>query len=500
MRYFLFALMFMASSAQAAYTGPLKTVDPIRISNKKDATIIENVHIENPNGDCISISESSNVVIRNSDIGPCKGGTGRGIYIGSSTNTEVSNNVIHDIEQQGISIEKGSRHSVHHNDILRTSTAVYTAGGAGTGTMGGGFDISYNYIDTINGNVDLKGHAVIFNQINGPGSKINCNKVRNDNSTPIRLEDVIDLYSSSGVKGDPIQVNGNRISGGADGINWNGGGIIIADGPGVTEYVEANDNLVIEVGSYGMEIMTGSNITMNNNFIYSRGYKGNYNGIYVSNYYHDACLQNKSVIDVGKLYACACSPITMTGNTIEFWSTRSGKQALVNVNANGACAADYGPITNQSLAANNNLATTAGQFAFPSFDTVRPSCQGDAGANKATNPPPVDPPKQPTVAEQCGAWQAQYNLVPYVSWGSTPNDIQPLWNKNDCNHQVCQFFKDKYGVVPPGTVGASPSMGTLPDALQKIWIHPQVNCNDYLKPKCDDLLDILKKAGSCKAD
>jgi hypothetical protein len=75
---------------------------------------------------------------------------------------------------------------------------------------------------------------------------------------------------------------------------------------------------------------------------------------------------------------------------------------------------------------------------------------------------------------QCATWQSQFNLIPYKSWGSTPQDIQKAWETMDCNHKICQYFKDKYGVTP------YQSWGNLPPDLQAIWDTPQVDCNHHL--------------------
>jgi subtilase family serine protease len=80
----------------------------------------------------------------------------------------------------------------------------------------------------------------------------------------------------------------------------------------------------------------------------------------------------------------------------------------------------------------------------------------------------------PPIPLQCGNWLEQYNLVPFVSWGSMPSATQPEWNANGCNQQVCTFFVGKYGVVPNG------SFGTLPANEQAIWTN--VNCNWVLDP------------------
>jgi hypothetical protein len=77
-------------------------------------------------------------------------------------------------------------------------------------------------------------------------------------------------------------------------------------------------------------------------------------------------------------------------------------------------------------------------------------------------------------ASQCGAWMEKFDLAPYKSWGSTPGNVQKIWDASDCNHKVCQYMKDKYGVTP------YKSWGSLPGNLQAVWDTKEVDCNHHV--------------------
>jgi hypothetical protein len=71
--------------------GVLTPSGPISLSGQ-NGVVVQNLHITNPNGDCVSISNSMNITIRQSEIGPCKG---NGIVITNGNTINVFDNYIH---------------------------------------------------------------------------------------------------------------------------------------------------------------------------------------------------------------------------------------------------------------------------------------------------------------------------------------------------------------------------------------------------------------------
>jgi hypothetical protein len=93
-QYFLLAPLLILSAtvsfAQAPRPTP-GTSGPITI-NGQNGTIIENLHITNPNGDCVTITGSTNITIRRSEIGPCGG---NGVHVSGGNTIGIFDNYIH---------------------------------------------------------------------------------------------------------------------------------------------------------------------------------------------------------------------------------------------------------------------------------------------------------------------------------------------------------------------------------------------------------------------
>ena len=89
-----------------------------------------------------------------------------------------------------------------------------------------------------------------------------------------RVEDVINLYSTSGTSTDPIKIHDNYIQGAfpADPAtdSYNGGGIMLGDNGG--SYQRAYDNQVVSTSNYGIAIAGGEYNQFYNNRVVSSGY------------------------------------------------------------------------------------------------------------------------------------------------------------------------------------------------------------------------------------
>jgi len=64
---------------------------PVTISGQ-NGTIVDGLHITNPNGDCLTITNSTNITVRSSEIGPCGG---MGINISGGGTINVYDSYIH---------------------------------------------------------------------------------------------------------------------------------------------------------------------------------------------------------------------------------------------------------------------------------------------------------------------------------------------------------------------------------------------------------------------
>jgi hypothetical protein len=64
---------------------------PITASGQT-GVVVQGLHITNPNGDCVTITDSTNITIRQSEIGPCRG---NGIVINNGNTINIFDNYIH---------------------------------------------------------------------------------------------------------------------------------------------------------------------------------------------------------------------------------------------------------------------------------------------------------------------------------------------------------------------------------------------------------------------
>jgi len=149
---------------------------------------------------------------------------------------------------------------------------------------------------------------VQFNAVAGTGNSISYNKGENiyGSSYP---EDAINLYRCNGTAASPIQVVGNWIRGG--GPSQSGGGIMLGDNGG--SYEVAKDNILVNPGQYGMAISGGSNMTIQNNKIYSKAQSFSNVGLYVWAQQGDGTS------------AYTISNATVTGNQVYFQSGQWGE-------------------------------------------------------------------------------------------------------------------------------------------------------------------------------
>lgn len=230
----------------------------ITLSGKHDITISG---IATPS---ITLSNCSNIIIKNCKIGPNKY---TGISTSHCTNIKVDSCYISNVST-GVYAEDSQTIAVTNSQGLN---------------MQGPYP---------------KGAFVQFNNVSGGGSQVSFNKILNvlGQSYP---EDIISMYKSSGLANDPILIKGNKIRGG--GPSKSGGGIMLGDNGGSN--IVAQDNILVDPGQYGMGVAGGSNISIINNTIYGKAQSFTNVGLYYWN-------------QSGQ----ASSNITISGNQVNFTS------------------------------------------------------------------------------------------------------------------------------------------------------------------------------------
>ncbi len=336
---------------------PLTPMPPVNFSASGPYTL-DHVSITNPSGDCINVAGGPLITITNSVIGPCGG---RGIHVASATQAVIQNNYVHDIVSQGISVEVVNSQSVHGNTVENAGSGIYLANNNSNVTLA---NVDYNQLINIIGMTTQATSAIQFNQISGPNNSVRCNVLVEPTTLPSGFQgpcDSFSLYLSSGTAASPIQMVGNRLNGGGD--FWNCGGMMLTDGdmgPGTSGpgYVLAQDNFLLNAGNYGIDVSTGHDITINDNYVYG----DNYNFYNPAN---DTYGPGRIGINTFNVYSSSCSNITVTNNTVFFLSSINGSVLNYGLNTN-ACHPTF-----QS----NNIGYSIGQpFQFPSIYTPRPSC------------------------------------------------------------------------------------------------------------------------------
>ena len=255
--------------------------------------MIENVHITTTDGPCISIRNSSNITIRNSEIGPCGG---NGIVIQTSSGVDVQNSFVHPEHHTGVCCDKG-------NGILaiRSSSIV----------------ISDSVVAYGESNIELLGvqdvqvlNNLLVNPV-GPfprGAQVQVWSHENTRSGNVRIEGNYAVATKDGSHAytegqtdafnfgfvDGVVVKGNYITGG---IYRSGCALLAELG---ANNVQILDNTLFEVGQCGIGIAGGGQQTVRGNKVYSHGISGNVGNV---------------AIYVWNQSSSPCGPVDVSGNT-----------------------------------------------------------------------------------------------------------------------------------------------------------------------------------------
>lgn len=162
----------------------------------------------------------------------------------------------------------------------------------------------------------------------GGGNQINFNSCENI-SGQSSAEDIINLGSSDGIVGDPIQVKGNWLRGG--GPSSTGGGIMTGDSGGSWQLVE--DNICVNTGNYGIANAGGHDIIIRNNKIYSAKTDISNVGLYVWNQQsgltsYNITIENNQVLWNSKNGGLNNFWNAENSGTVVGWSTNTSNSTL----------------------------------------------------------------------------------------------------------------------------------------------------------------------------
>ncbi|MFM7023178.1 MAG: right-handed parallel beta-helix repeat-containing protein [Flavobacteriales bacterium] len=258
---------------------------PINYSNKSNITIDGKYFNSGTSGAAIYLTSCNNVVITN-----CTFSLNSGII--------------------GVQLSKCSNVEITGCYFENVNSGVYAI------NCTGGINIHCNAFKNIAG-AKPRGQVVQFNTCAGAGNRINYNTLDYTYGSG-NPEDLVNMYASSGTVADPIQIIGNQFRGG--GPSTSGGGIMLGDNG--SHDIRCEDNILVDVGQYGISAPSGYNLTIINNKVYGSKKTWTNVGIYVG-------LQSE--ITAG--YTCAGSTIQVKNNLVNF----TNKNGVVNGWYNCSC-------------------------------------------------------------------------------------------------------------------------------------------------------------------
>ena len=239
---------------------PRQSSGPVYISGESNV-VIENLHISNPDGDCVYISGSSDVVIKNSTIGPCGD---EAVYVTDSDSVQVYGNYITDT---------GNGVLVHRSDSIAVDGNAFVNAGR-------------NFVQ--------------FDKVNGAGSSISGNRGQNELGGS-SAQDLINLYQSNGTASSPIRVVGNYLRNG--GPSDYGSGIMLGDEGGSHQL--AQGNRLVNPGQVGIGVAGGDDMKVLDNLIYSSAQPWSNVGIFAWD------------------FSVGCGSVEISGNQID-WTAAGG--------------------------------------------------------------------------------------------------------------------------------------------------------------------------------
>jgi hypothetical protein len=260
----------------------IKTTEPV---------VIENANVRS-RGDLISTGVSgTNVTVRNTRgyaLNPEVAGQTPGRFFDGEyfKNVVLRNNYL-----EGT----GGIRLLEYRGNFTTDQTVKVVGNVALNIDGRKSDGNGGYLDfdkrtRISDGVEESGYKirqfVQFDKVaNVPGIEVAWNQVINEPGKS-RVEDVINVYKSSGTATSPIRIHDNYIQGAynvkpwqasySDGTweydyGYEGGGIMLGDGSSGVAYVHAYDNQVVSTTNYGIAIAAGHDSVFYDNRILSSG-------------------------------------------------------------------------------------------------------------------------------------------------------------------------------------------------------------------------------------
>jgi hypothetical protein len=261
-------------------TSPMAGLVPVPplVVDGEEEVVIQGVRVVNPEGPCVIIGNAARVVLRDSDIGPCRGSA---IWVWRSHEVVIANSFIHTERSGdealngglGVFVQGGSEVLIQGNRFLLNESGVYVREGARDVRVIG------NYLANPLGPFP-RGQHVQFDGVQDGEISDNYGVAERGAS---RQEDAINLFRSQRVR-----VAGNYLEGGDA---THGCGIITDGGQGQDRGHVIEGNVIIRTGQCGIGIAGGTDHVVRGNRVLDTSIPGGAGntGIYVWNQYPGAC-------------------------------------------------------------------------------------------------------------------------------------------------------------------------------------------------------------------
>jgi len=266
----LFAVSLVTSCKQDAQVTPQANNTTTTASNSMNLNTTNSLAVAYTTTAPVSYYNKSNFTISALSV---TGGT-NGIALYNCSNVIITDCRVANTSSFGIMLNNCTNVTVQYCYVTNAKSGVHVY-------QGSGIKINKNQFYNMNGPFP-DGCFVQFAGVTGGGNQINYNKCQNDvgHGHP---QDGISLYQSYGKLGDSIQVIGNWLRGGQVQFDSGGAaGVVLGDVGG--SYQVARNNIVINSGYVGMQVVGGTNIKMDHNSIYSSSTPVSNTGINCGNY------------------------------------------------------------------------------------------------------------------------------------------------------------------------------------------------------------------------
>jgi hypothetical protein len=323
------AVSIIVSNGGTGGTGGLTASGPVTVSGQS-GVVIQNLHITNPNGDCVTITNSTSITIKQSEIGPCKG---NGVVISGGSTISVLDNYIHpegtltgccDVTDGIFASGTTSNLTIQGNVIAYGEANIEASGQTNLKVIG-------NFLLNPRGGANSRGQNVQVWSNNTTTLVQNNYALSSTDTTKYTFaedqEDSINFGADpSGALTNGVVVQNNYVTGGHSN---SGCGIIADTGANSVQFLT---NTILNSGQCGIGIADGTNQVVNGNKILNTTpvSGGGNTGIYVWKVTASdpACgpvtISNNVVSAVNSSGAAnsfwnggGCGTVTMTNNTLD---------------------------------------------------------------------------------------------------------------------------------------------------------------------------------------